>query len=204
MTIAGARQRAARLAAWLYGSRPGPAMRTLAADLATAVRARPQPPDGVRELCHALCEEMTARRAGRPVELRFERFPDEIEVTGLWVEFQDFDLVIVEERAEAVQQLVILGHELWHLHTGHRHHHLAGAAAARALAGEPRWRDTALTVAARNGSREVDEAEADDFGHRLATLFRPCLTGPGMGTPLDPVQRVQRSLGYRGRGGVTR
>ncbi|MFF5011918.1 toxin-antitoxin system, toxin component family protein [Streptomyces sp. NPDC001165] len=196
MTIAGARQRAARLAAWLYGSRPGPAMRTLAADLATALRARPQPPDGVRELCHALCEEMTARRAGRPVELRFERFPDEIEVTGLWVEFQDFDLVIVEERAEAVQQLVILGHELWHLHTGHRHHRLAGAAAARALAGEPRWRDMALTVAARNGSREVDEAEADDFGHRLATLFRPYLTAPGPATPLDP---VQRSLGYRGR-----
>ncbi|MFE2098422.1 MULTISPECIES: toxin-antitoxin system, toxin component family protein [unclassified Streptomyces] len=196
MTIAGARQRAARLAAWLCGSRSGPAMRTLAAGLATAVRARPQQPDGVRELCRALCEEMTVRRSGRPVELRFERFPDEIEVTGLWVEFQDFDLVIVEERAEALQQLVILGHELWHLHAGHRHHHLAGAAAARALAGEHRRRDMVLTVAARNGSREVDEAEADDFGHRLATLFRSSLTGPGTEAPLDP---VQRSLGYRGR-----
>ena len=32
----------------------------------------------------------------------------------------DFDLVIVEDRAEDVQQLVILGHELWHLHAGHR------------------------------------------------------------------------------------
>ena len=72
------------------------------------------------ELCRALCQEMSARRGGRPVELRFERFPDEIEVTGLWVEFQDFDLVIVEERAEEMQQLVILGHELWHLHAGHR------------------------------------------------------------------------------------
>src|SRR4051812_16263716 len=127
MTIAGARERAARLAARLRGSRPGSAMRSLAADLAAAVPARPHAPDGVRDLCRALCEEMSARRAGRPVELRFERFPDEIEVTGLWVEFQDFDLVIVEERAEAVQQLVILGHELWHLHAGHRHHQLAGA-----------------------------------------------------------------------------
>ncbi|MGW2640010.1 toxin-antitoxin system, toxin component family protein [Streptomyces sp. NPDC001348] len=180
---------------------PGSAMRGLAADLARAVRDRPQAPDGVRELCRVLCEEMSARRSGRPVELRFERFPDEIEVTGLWVEFQDFDLVIVEERAEAVQQLVILGHELWHLHAGHRHHHRAGAAAARALADGPGWRDLALTVAARNGSREADEAEADDFGHRLATLFRPYVRAGGPQAPLDP---AQRALGYRGRGGRAR
>ncbi|MFI2199861.1 toxin-antitoxin system, toxin component family protein [Streptomyces sp. NPDC020192] len=201
MGIAGAREQAARLTAWLRPSRPGWAMRLLARDLAAAVRARPRPPDGVRELCRALCEEMSARRGGRPVELRFERFPDELEVTGLWVEFVDFDLVIVEERAESVQQLVILGHELWHLHAGHRHHHLADDAAARALADEPGWREAALTVAARNGSRETDEAEADDFGHRLATLFRNRLSGTSGArpTPLDPVQRV---LGYRGRGGA--
>jgi hypothetical protein len=180
---------------------PGSAMRGLAADLARAVRDRPQAPDGVRELCRALCEEMSARRSGRPVELRFERFPDEIEVTGLCVEFQDFDLVIVEERAEAVQQLVILGHELWHLHAGHRHHHPAGDAAARALADGRGWRDLALTVAARNGSREADEAEADDFGHRLATLFRPYVRADGPAAPPGP---AQRALGYRGRGGRAR
>ncbi|MGW0991947.1 toxin-antitoxin system, toxin component family protein [Streptomyces sp. NPDC002523] len=197
----GVRQRAARLTARLGRPRPGPARRTLAAGLASAVRARPQPPDGVRELCRALCEEMSTRRGGRPVELRFERFPDEIEVTGLWVEFHDFDLVIVEERAEAVQQLVILGHELWHLHAGHRHHSPAKEAAAQALADEPRWRERALTVAARNGSRAAEEAEADDFGHRLATLFRPYLTGRTPDAGPDP---VQRSLGYRGRGGAAR
>src|SRR5689334_11403872 len=175
--------------------RPGSAMRGLAADLARAVRDRPGTPTDVRELCRALCEEMSARRAGRPVELRFERFPDEIEVTGLWVEFQDFDLVIVEERAEAMQQLVILGHELWHLHAGHAHHH---AAAADALASRPGWDSVALTVAARNGSRAADEAEADDFGHRLAAAFRQVVTQGGGSAGSDP---VQRSLGYRGRGG---
>ncbi|MEU3951156.1 toxin-antitoxin system, toxin component family protein [Streptomyces achromogenes] len=195
MGIAGARQRLTGVASRLLRPRTGPAMRTLAGDLAAAVRARPQAPRDIRQLCHALCEEMTALRAGRPVELRFERFPDEIEVTGLWVEFADFDLIIVEERAEDVQQLVILGHELWHLHAGHRHHHLAGAAAARALADAPGWREAALTVAARNGSRETDEAEADHFGHRLATLFRGHLSG-ARSAPPDP---VQRSLGYRGR-----
>ncbi|MFF4709885.1 toxin-antitoxin system, toxin component family protein [Streptomyces eurythermus] len=195
MGIAGARQRLTGLASRLVRRRTGPAMRALAGDLAAAVRARPRTPRDIRQLCHALCEEMTALRAGRPVELRFERFPDEIEVTGLWVEFADFDLIIVEERAEDVQQLVILGHELWHLHAGHRHHHLAGAAAARALADAPGWREAALTVAARNGSRETDEAEADHFGHRLATLFRGHLSGTRPAPP-DP---LQRSLGYRGR-----
>ncbi|AXE85653.1 toxin-antitoxin system, toxin component family protein [Streptomyces sp. Go-475] len=201
MDIAGARVMAARVTAALRRSRHGSAMRRLAAELATAVRARPEAPTDVRSLCRALCEEMSARRGGRPVELRFERFPDEIEVTGLWVEFQDFDLVIVEERAEAVQQLVILGHELWHLHAGHGHHHGAGAAAAHAFADRPGWDDVALAVAARNGSRERDEADADAFGHRLAAGCRALLPGErGPDVPLGP---VQRSLYYRGpRGGA--
>ena len=201
MDIAGARVRAARIAAALRRSRSGSAMRGLAAELATAVRKRPEYPTDVRALCRALCEEMSRRRGGRPVELRFERFPDEIEVTGLWVEFQDFDLVIVEERAEDVQQLVILGHELWHLHAGHGHHHGAGAAAAHAFADRPGWEDVALAVSARNGSRERDEAEADAFGHRLAAGCRSLL--PGGREPDVPLEPVQRSLYYRGpRGGA--
>ncbi|MFE9673162.1 toxin-antitoxin system, toxin component family protein [Streptomyces sp. NPDC006259] len=202
MDIAGVRGTAARIASGLRRARPGPAMRHLADELTTALRARPQTPQGVREVAHALCEEMAALRGGRPVELRFERFPDEIEVTGLWVEFEDFDLVIVEERAEEVQQLVILGHELWHLHAGHDHRHSPGTAAARALAVRPAWPHAALTVAARNGSRAQDEARADDFGHRLAAGLRPLLDrGDSTAVPLEP---VQRSLGYRGRRGTGR
>ncbi|MCH5676743.1 toxin-antitoxin system, toxin component family protein [Streptomyces gilvus] len=198
MDIAGgARRKAARLAAGLRRSRRISGMRELTAELRAAVRARPRPPADAAELCRALCEAMSLRRGGRPLELRFERFPDELEVTGLWVEFQDFDLVIVEERAEAVQRLVVLGHELWHLHAGHSHHHVAGAA----LAGRRDWSDTALSVAARDGSRAADEAEADDFGHRLAAAFRPFLSGPAADAPLDP---VHRSLGYRGRGRTAR
>ncbi|MCI3269925.1 toxin-antitoxin system, toxin component family protein [Streptomyces cylindrosporus] len=197
MDIAGARRKAARVAGALRRSRRVSGMRELTGGLVAAVRARPRPPADARELCRALCEEMSVRRGGRAVELRFERFPDEIEVTGLWVEFQDFDLVIVEERAEAVQQLVILGHELWHLHAGHSHHHVAGAA----LADRRAWTDMALSVAARDGSRVADEAEADDFGHRLAAAFRPLLSGRETEEPLTP---LSRSLGYRGRGGSAR
>ncbi len=172
------------------------AMRELTGALNTALREHADSPSVGGELCRALCEEMSARR-GRRVELRFERFPDEIEVTGLLVEFHDFDLVIVEERAEAVQQLVILGHELWHLHAGHCHHHSAGATAARVLADEQSWQGGALTVAARNGSRAADEADAEEFGHRLATVFRPWVEGRAASTGSSG---VQASLGYRGRG----
>uniref|UniRef100_UPI00128D0786 toxin-antitoxin system, toxin component n=1 Tax=Streptomyces phyllanthi TaxID=1803180 RepID=UPI00128D0786 len=204
-----------RLAAALASLRTGAGMRKLLAELTAGLEARVDGPVGVRELCAALCEAMGERRGGRRVDLRFERFPDEIEVTGLWLEFQDFDLVIVEERAEAVQQLVILGHELWHMHAGHCHRHAAGTdAAVRALAGEPGWRERALSpklsaaleqggtpIAARNGSRQADEREADDFGHRLAAGLRTWMAGPGPDDQgsADPLCRViQTSLGYHG------
>lgn len=204
----------ARITAALGASRTVAGMRDLAAELTAGLQSRLEGPVGVRELCGALCEVMSERRGGRRVELRFERFPDEIEVTGLWLEFQDFDLVIVEERAEAAQQLVILGHELWHMHAGHCHHHVAGAAAVRVLAGEPGWREHTLSpelsarleeggtpIAARNGSHEADEREAEDFGHRLATGLRTWTAGAEQGghRPADPVGKtLQTFLGYGG------
>ncbi|MEZ0158332.1 toxin-antitoxin system, toxin component family protein [Streptomyces griseorubens] len=197
MDGAGARTRAVRLASALRRSRARAVPRRLAGDLASALRGRSGPLTDVRTACRVLCEEMSARRGGRPVVLRFERFPDEIEVTGLWVEFQDFDLVIVEERAEAMQQLVILGHELWHMHAGHRHH--APTAAEQVLTADPPDWDAALAMAARDGSREAEEAEADEFGHRMAAAVRTLLddrdadAGP-----------LQRALGYRGRRGTHR
>ncbi|MEE1837136.1 toxin-antitoxin system, toxin component [Streptomyces sp. SP17KL33] len=224
----------------LVPSRSSAEMRKLTAGLSKAVRGRLDAPVGVRELGAALCAEMSARRGGRPVELRFERFPDGIGVTGLWMEFPDFDLVIVEERAETVQQLVILGHELWHMHAGHCHHQLPGADAAALAAadpgapGVPGERASALPplspelsaalgqggtpIAARNGSHESDEQQAEDFGHRLATAFRSWVdTGQsgsaeaaeaagaagtsGTAGSGDPVgQAIQASLGYRRHG----
>ncbi|GHH83535.1 toxin-antitoxin system, toxin component [Streptomyces capitiformicae] len=178
-----------------WPSRSRAEMRKLTAALTRAVRARLDAPVDVRELGAALCAEMSARRGGRPVELRFERFPDEFEVTGLWMEFPDFDLVIVEERAEAVQQLVILGHELWHMHAGHCH--LAPIVLSPELSAALERGGT--PIAARNGSHASDEREAEDFGHRLATAFRSCVdTGQGGDHPADPVgQAIQASLGYR-------
>jgi hypothetical protein len=186
-------------------------MRALAVELGRALRRGADTPVGIRELAQALCEEMSRRRGGRPVRLRFERFPDEIEVTGLWLEFHDFDLVVVEERAETVQQLVILGHELWHMNEGHRDHHADGPAAVvrAALSDGSGWRgpgarapfrpEVALTVAARDGSRQADEAQAEAFGLHLASVFRSWVTDPGPAGAVDPVSRaIETSLGYRG------
>ncbi|MFD8735512.1 toxin-antitoxin system, toxin component [Streptomyces sp. NPDC059618] len=185
-------------------------MRALAVDLGRVLGRRIDTPVGVRELADALCAEMSRRRGGRPVQLRFERFPDEIEVTGLWMEFSDFDLVVVEERAETVQQLVILGHELWHMKEGHRDHHVDGATAVAraALSDRSGWREAgargpfrqevARSVAARDGSRQADEARAEAFGLQLASVFRSWVTGPGDGAAVDPVGRaIEASLGYR-------
>ncbi|MFJ4834123.1 toxin-antitoxin system, toxin component [Streptomyces sp. NPDC088747] len=193
-----------RIRAFTAALRPAGAdseMRRLAVDLGRALRRRVDTPVDVRELARALCEEVSGRRDGRPVQLRFERFPDEFEVTGLWMEFHDFDLVVIEERAETVQQLVILGHELWHMRQGHHNRHVDATAAASALSHGAAWQEIALTVAARNGSHAGHEAEAEDFGLHLASVFRSWVTGPGAERqgPADPVGRaIQASLGYRG------
>jgi hypothetical protein len=114
MDFAGARKRAARTASAVRRSRNGSAGRESAAELTVAVRARPRPPAGARSVRRALCEETGTRRDGRAVELRFERFPDEIEVTGPWVE--------LNPRTAAAADQVPAGE------TGRRDAVLAGAA----------------------------------------------------------------------------
>jgi hypothetical protein len=53
-------------------------------------------------------------------------------------------------------------------------------------------------VAARNGSHEAAEAEAEDFGLHLASAFRSWVIRSGAEAPADQVGRaVQASLGYR-------
>ena len=58
-------------------------------------------------------------------------------------------------------------------------------------------------MAARDGSRETDEAVADDFGHRLAAAVRPCL-GPAVPAGARVPDRVQRTLGWLRRPGAAR
>ncbi|MFH9731586.1 toxin-antitoxin system, toxin component [Streptomyces sp. NPDC017260] len=179
-------------------------MRRLCGELVTELTlpapARPA------ELHTALCEAMSRRR-GRPVLFRMAAFPPGT-ASGLWLDMADQDLVVVEERTAPDHQLVILGHELWHMKAGHRGHHVEGAAvAARLLAGDGPDRDdealraTVRAVAARSRFDLADEKEAETFGLLLASKCRTWLAGSSLRGPVRRdhlAGRIGASLGYLG------
>ncbi|KAA0940298.1 toxin-antitoxin system, toxin component [Streptomyces apricus] len=153
-----------------------------------------------RELYGALCAAMSRRR-GRPVRFRTAPFPPGT-ASGLWLDMAEQDLVVIEERTAPDHQLVILGHELWHMSAGHRGHHVDGAeVAARLLSDGADLRAAVLKVAARTRFDLTDEKEAESFGLLLASRCRGWLAGPA---PRGPVPgeglagRIEASLGYRG------
>ncbi|MCX5379961.1 toxin-antitoxin system, toxin component [Streptomyces sp. NBC_00091] len=150
-------------------------------------------------LFRALCDAMSRTRGGRPIVLRFERFPAELTTSGLWLNMEDYDIVVVEKYTTADHQLVILGHELWHMKAGHCTGHGRGAAdAARAL---PDASDlTYASVAARSHYEDTQEIEAESFGLMLGDRCRAWLTGgdaPGARRN-DVAGRIGNALGYRG------
>ncbi|MFF9087896.1 toxin-antitoxin system, toxin component [Streptomyces sp. NPDC014991] len=158
----------------------------------------PAPPD---ELYRALCEAMSRRR-GRPVRFRTAVFPPGT-ASGLWLYLTDRDVVVVEERTAPEHQLVILGHELWHMRAGHRGHPVdATGAATRPLCedtGRTTLRATLRRAAARTRFDLVEEREAESFGLLLASRCRTLLTGSALRGPArrDGVAgRIEASLGY--------
>ncbi|MDT0433076.1 MULTISPECIES: toxin-antitoxin system, toxin component [Streptomyces] len=163
----------------------------------------PAPP---AELYGALCAAMSRRR-GRPVQFRMSAFPPGT-ASGLWLDMADRDLVVIEERTAPDHQLVILGHELWHMSAGHSGHDVEGArVAARLLlaAGDGiddgALRDTVRRVAARSRFDLADEREAETFGLLLASKCRAWLAGSSLRGPVQRdhlAGRIEASLGYLG------
>ncbi|MGW0770171.1 toxin-antitoxin system, toxin component [Streptomyces sp. NPDC002676] len=164
----------------------------------------PAPP---QELYHALCEAMSHRR-GRPVLFRTAVFPPET-ASGMWLDMADRDLVVVEERTAPDHQLVILGHELWHLHAGHHGHHVddTDAGVATRLLGDDTdpaaLRAAVRGVAARTRPQhdEAEERQAETFGLLLASKCRTWLAGSALRGRVqrdDVAGRIEASLGYPG------
>ncbi|MBA2810338.1 toxin-antitoxin system, toxin component [Streptomyces sp. KM273126] len=151
-------------------------------------------------LYSALCDAM-GRRRGRPVQYRTAAFPPGT-ASGLWLDMAEQDLVVIEERTAPDHQLVILGHELWHMHAGHCGHHLEGAAvAARLLSDGADLRATVQKVAARTRFDVKDEQDAESFGLLLASKCRTWLAGSALRGPVQRDRlagRIEASLGYRG------
>ncbi|MCF6522408.1 toxin-antitoxin system, toxin component [Streptomyces sp. JJ36] len=148
-----------------------------------------------RDLFGALCAAM-GRRRERPVHLRTTAFPPGT-ASGLFLALPDRDLVVVEEHTPPDHQVVILGHELWHMHAGHGGHAAGGAAAAaRPLAGGADLTTVVRRAAARTHFAENEEWEAERFGLLLGSACRPLLDGgPPRGE--GPVGRIAASLCYR-------
>ncbi|MGC5036082.1 MULTISPECIES: toxin-antitoxin system, toxin component [unclassified Streptomyces] len=166
----------------------------LVAELTLPAPARPD------ELYAALCGAMSRRR-GRPVHFRTAAFPPGT-ASGLWLDMAEQDLVVIEERTAPDHQLVILGHELWHMKAGHCSHHVEGAAvAARLLADGADLEATVLKVAARTRFDLDDEKEAESFGLLLASKCRTWLSGSAARASAQRdhlAGRIEASLGYRG------
>ncbi|MFF0227201.1 toxin-antitoxin system, toxin component [Streptomyces sp. NPDC004629] len=159
-----------------------------------------------RDLYTALCDAMSHRR-GRPVHFRTAVFPTGT-ASGLWLDMTDQDLIVIEERTAPDHQLVILGHELWHMQAGHRGHLVGGAAVTARLlgdsvddAGRAALQAAVHRVAARTRSDLHDEREAEAFGLLLASKCRTRLTGSALRGPAQRdhlAGRIEASLGYRG------
>ncbi|MEV6174539.1 toxin-antitoxin system, toxin component [Streptomyces sp. NPDC051954] len=166
----------------------------LVAELTLPAPARPE------DLYGALCDAMSRRR-GRPVHFRTAAFPPGT-ASGLWLDMADQDVVVVEERTAPDHQLVILGHELWHMKAGHCSHHVEGAAvAARLLSDEADLQDTVRRIGARSRFDLADEKDAESFGLLLASKCRAWLAGSSLRGPVQRdhlAGRIEASLGYLG------
>ena len=135
----------------------------LVAELTLPAPARPD------DLYGALCDAMSRRR-GRPVQFRTAAFPPGT-ASGLWLDMADQDLVVIEQRTAPDHQLVILGHELWHMKAGHCGHHVAGATvAARLLDDAADLQATVHRVAARTRFDLSDEKIIVQEAMRLWSL----------------------------------
>lgn len=155
----------------------------------------------------ALCDRM-GERHDQPVVHRTVAFPTGT-VSGMWVATETQHLVLIEANTAPDHQLVILGHELWHMEAHQSTiRPLPADETTPLLKPDPdaaTVRHIATRMAARTDYCEDDEAEAEYFGSLLGSKARRLLvTAPG--SPLSQqdaalTHRLETSLG-RHKGGA--
>lgn len=157
-------------------------MRRLADALIGPIRV-PVPADP--EVLFQAVVDSAVQWRGRPIVVHREVFPPHT-ASGLWLERESHDDVIVDKRAAVWHQIVIFCHEVWHMHqlrdgaTGHQ-------------------------AAARSDFTLADEQEADRFGMLMGRRLRIWLeasadsvfAADGGGTQ-DLAGRIGAALNYRG------
>lgn len=165
-------------------------MRRLADALIDPIRV-PVPADP-EVLFEALVASVSAWR-GRDVVVHRAAFPPHT-ASGLWLEREEHDDVVVDERAAVWHQIVIFCHEVWHMN---RRDPDAGAG------------EGPLPVAARSDFSLAEEQEADRFGMLMGRRLRAWLEasagsahavggGTVPGDPQDLAGRIGAALNYRG------
>ncbi|MFF0787740.1 toxin [Streptomyces spiralis] len=145
----------------------------------------------------ALVDSVAAWR-GRPVVVRREVFPPHT-ASGLWLEAETQDVVVVDRRAAVWHQIVIFCHEVWHMNRRDADAAGADAAAGPSPVGVPR------PVAARTDFSLADEQEADRFGMLMGGRLRDWLesaaepaSAADPGGDADLAGRIGAALNYRG------
>ncbi|MCX4806766.1 toxin-antitoxin system, toxin component [Streptomyces sp. NPDC058682] len=181
------------------------AMRKLASDLLEG--ARLTPPADAGEIIGALCTAYAGRRGGeRKVDVHFTSFPPDT-ASGLWLELDDVDLIVVEQHTRPEHQLVIACHELWHLDEGTSDSVGPGMLVAARLAGHPGRLAELLAsesgleavvrqVAARADQGDPDEVRAETFGLHLGNALRSYLPSPREQELPEDIERIKSSLGW--------
>ncbi|MGW6460244.1 hypothetical protein ACWF94_30685 [Streptomyces sp. NPDC055078] len=183
-------------------------MRRLRDELARALEQAA--PDGPDEVFAALCARLGEHR-GRPVVLHLVDFPPQT-ASGLYLDMADRDVICVQADTSPLHQLIIFGHEVWHMMAGHQGQHTAAppplgtaadgpAAAARLVADGQGLTSASGAVhglAARTDFRQTQENEAETFGLALGTRLRSWLEPAPDPTEHDEVaRRLRASLGHR-------
>ncbi|MDN0194427.1 toxin [Streptomyces sp. S.PNR 29] len=164
-------------------------MRRLADTLIDPIRV-PVPVDP-EVLFEALVESVSAWR-GREVAVHRAAFPPHT-ASGLWLERDTHDDVVVDQRAAVWHQIVILCHEVWHMY--------------RQQSSAPPEADGELPrlVAARTDFSLAEEQEADRFGMLMGRRLRTWLEASAdsaLAARGDDAQdlagRIGAALDYRG------
>ncbi|MFF4319845.1 toxin-antitoxin system, toxin component [Streptomyces sp. NPDC001568] len=179
-------------------------MRSLGAALLADVR--PVAPSDVDRLIGALCSAFARRRGGRPLEFRLVPFPPDT-ASGLWLELEDRDLLVIEARTRPEHQLVIACHELWHVHEGTCDAHGPGMAVAARLAAphgglvELLRADAPLGRVVRQAAARADredpaEIRAETFGLYLGMLLKAFLPPTRQEQFPEEIERINTSLGW--------
>ena len=160
-------------------------MRRLADALIGPIRV-PVPADA-ETLFQAVVDSAVQWR-GRPIVVHREVFPPHT-ASGLWLERETHDDVIVDKRAAVWHQTVIFCHEVWHMHQ------------RRGPATGPQ------PAAARTDFTLADEQEADRYGMLMGRRLRTWLEASADsvfaagGDAQDLAGRIGAALNYRGTRG---